>query len=65
MKFTKGLTPRVLQHILSWGDTINKQDPKAWKKTDAQIYFLIYSEIKEIRKNYYLNKKYGKFKNRN
>jgi hypothetical protein len=61
MKLTKGLTPRVLQHILSWGDTINKQDPKSWKKTDAQIYFLVYSEIREIRKKEYLKNKIKKY----
>lgn len=43
-KYTK-LSPRILQHLISWGDRLC--DFPGWTKSDTNVYALLEIELKE------------------
>lgn len=57
MRLSYEFTPRILEHIKSWGDKICRDNPKCWTETDAKIYFLLHTEIRKMRKTYYEQQK--------
>ncbi len=60
MKLSYEFTPRILEHILSWGNEIYQKDKKHWTKWDAKIYFLVHTEAKKIRHDTYVLQKSAK-----
>lgn len=50
-KYYQKLTPRLLEHTLTWGDIACKKD--GWNKSDANVYFLIQEEVKRLRHERY------------
>ena len=56
-KYT-GLTPRILGHILAWGDYQSKNG--RWTKSDSNVYALVQKEIKRIHHERYLKQRAAK-----
>lgn len=49
------LSPRALEHVLTWGDVCRRE--KKWTKSDANIYELVKREAAHIRHKDYLKRK--------
>ena len=49
------LTPRILEHILVWGNTLCRQD--GWTKSDTNIYAVVEAEAKRLRHKHYEKRK--------
>jgi hypothetical protein len=62
MKLSYEFTPRILEHIASWGREINRNNPDGWTEYDSKIYFLLHTEIRKMRHKEYINQKNGEKK---
>lgn len=53
-RYTK-LTPRILEHILMWGDIVSRH--KVWTKSDTRVYALVKKEAKRLHLEYHQERK--------